>query len=102
MIIQDSMTHTKEAVAIYKHSGSFSGLNWAKTVVNPLWEETLSVCTKRLGTVCPDSDSMDFSPWGADLGFAFGPDRINHMWSKAKGTLMLRANIWKDSHQGLH
>ena len=104
MIVEDSIRHFDTAVDIYKQFGSFFGLNlnWSKTIVIPLWEDSIEQAKKELNSACPDSAAMDFSAWGTYLGFAVGPDRNRHIWTKAKDKFATRAIVWKESHQGLH
>ena len=45
---------------------------------------------------------MTFAYWGTYLGFAVGPERCDHIWSKATDKFALRSNIWKGALQGLH
>ena len=104
MIIDDSIRHLRDAVEIYKQFGSFSGLNlnWGKTIIIPLWESTLTQCKELLCMSCGDCSTMTFAYWGTYLGFAVGPERCDHIWSKATDKFALRANIWKGALQGLH
>ena len=104
MIVEDSIQHLDIAVDIYKQFGSFSGLNlnWGKTIVIPLWNDPIELAKKELNSACHASAAMDFSSWGTYLGFAVGPDRNKHIWTKAKDKFATRAIVWKESHQGLH
>ena len=104
MIVENSIQQFDTAVDIYKQFGSFSGLNlnWGKTIVIPLWTVPIELAKKELNSACHAAAAMDFSFWGTYLGFAVGPDRNKHIWTKAKDKFATRAMVWKESHQGLH
>ena len=85
MILADASRRMAQALRIYEQFAHFSGLrlNFAKTVVVPLWLSN-GDCTPRdiLMQACPAWREMCFASHGTYLGFSVVPEKQSHIWEK--------------------
>ena len=69
MVMEDSSNSLQNTIDIYKSFGSFSGLNlnWGKTILIPLWDDSAENQIRYLIRCCEDSSKMEVSAKGIFL-----------------------------------
>jgi hypothetical protein len=89
--------------SVFTEFGHISGLrlNLPKTVVIPLWPESLPEIRTRFLTDFPEWEGVAVTSWSKYLGYATGPGKQESSWTKAGETFLERARFWGGQGLGL-
>ena len=104
MVLPSVTRHFSRVIQVYADFARFSGLrlNLHKTVVIPLWQDSLDVARTLLSQHSPEALHMDFARQGTYLGFSVGPDRQSGLWKKALDKFQNRVMSWQSAQLSLH
>ena len=103
MIVKDWWGQGKGIFNLFSEFGAISGLhlNLPKTVLIPLWESLPADIKAEVANKWPEMQALEVSDWSRYLGFAIGPGRGTHSWSKSCAKVTDRAKTWCWSDLGL-
>ena len=103
MVVKDWWRVSADIASVFGEFGSISGLvlNLPKTVLIPLWPSTMEVVRAQMARILPNWSAVSVARWALYLGFATGPEKMDHSWDRALNKFIQRISTWEWTSLGL-